>query len=488
MLSEGGGGILAPTFTKEGGAPGADAGRFALCLMALALSIVAYWLLNWCAFPLFDAVWTWTREASAIVSGITLTAVALWSYWDPQRFTSRSMVGATLIATAAGTAACAAGIALSQSAILVVGAAAATIAAGLSNIIVGIACVGMSMRRLGLCAIGAYGLAYASRSLFALLPGPVNFALFCLIPLGAALLVVRYARPVLNQVYAEGTPAEVALTAPSSTIPFEHQFFWALLLFRFIYGFTLTFGEIDRTPVLAGGAIVPFAIVLIIAAARRRELSPEALFQLSILFSVAGFLAVSIGGDGARAASTLLSCGTGFFEMFMYYMLIALGTKNPVAALPVLAWGNAMASWGTLLGANFGRLANGFAGDPSLLSATVALVVFCIVAYILLARKSLDFTATIQAITPVSPLVTVQTAEGAPLSLKERCAELSEAAGLTAREAEVFGYLARGRNVRFIEEELVVSYNTVKTHVSHIYAKMGVHSHQELIDLVEQGN
>lgn len=306
-------------------------------------------------------------------------------------------------------------------------------------------------------------------------------------PLAAALLVVRYARTVLNQVYTEGTPAEVALTTPASTIPFEHQFFFALLLFRFIYGFTLTFGEIDRTPLLAIGPIVPFFIVLLIACARRREISPEALFQLSILFSVAGFLAASIGSEGNRAASIFLSCGTGFFEMFMYYMLIALGTKNPIAALPVLAWGNAMASWGTLLGANFGRLANRFSGDPALLSATVALIIFCIVAYILLARKSLDFTATIGSIEPVSPLAASKPADMPLQSIEERCTELAEQSGLTAREAEIFGYLARGRNVRFIEEELTVSYNTVRTHVSHIYAKTGVHSHQELIDLVEQG-
>ena len=33
-------------------------------------------------------------------------------------------------------------------------------------------------------------------------------------------------------------------------------------------------------------------------------------------------------------------------------------------------------------------------------------------------------------------------------------------------------------------ETVGVSYNTVKTHVAHIYTKLGVHSHQELIDLV----
>ena len=46
--------------------------------------------------------------------------------------------------------------------------------------------------------------------------------------------------------------------------------------------------------------------------------------------------------------------------------------------------------------------------------------------------------------------------------------------------------LARGRNREYIEEHLGVSRNTVKAHVKHIYAKLGIHSHQELLDLVEE--
>lgn len=45
--------------------------------------------------------------------------------------------------------------------------------------------------------------------------------------------------------------------------------------------------------------------------------------------------------------------------------------------------------------------------------------------------------------------------------------------------------LARGRSAPFIAQELVISPNTVKTHVKHIYAKLGAHSQQEIIDLVD---
>ena len=47
--------------------------------------------------------------------------------------------------------------------------------------------------------------------------------------------------------------------------------------------------------------------------------------------------------------------------------------------------------------------------------------------------------------------------------------------------------LARGRDRTYIQEQLVVSRNTVKAHVKHIYAKSDIHSHQDLIDLIEKG-
>ncbi len=47
--------------------------------------------------------------------------------------------------------------------------------------------------------------------------------------------------------------------------------------------------------------------------------------------------------------------------------------------------------------------------------------------------------------------------------------------------------LAQGRSRAYISEELVVSEGTVKTHISHIYAKLGVHGRQEMFDLLLAG-
>ena len=57
--------------------------------------------------------------------------------------------------------------------------------------------------------------------------------------------------------------------------------------------------------------------------------------------------------------------------------------------------------------------------------------------------------------------------------------------GLSAREAEVAEFIARGNTVAHIAELLFVSENTVRTHSKRIYVKLDIHKRQELIDLVE---
>lgn len=63
---------------------------------------------------------------------------------------------------------------------------------------------------------------------------------------------------------------------------------------------------------------------------------------------------------------------------------------------------------------------------------------------------------------------------------------IAEKAELTKREREVLAMMARGRDLAFICNELCLSRNTVKGYQKSIYAKLGVHSKQELIDLADR--
>lgn len=70
------------------------------------------------------------------------------------------------------------------------------------------------------------------------------------------------------------------------------------------------------------------------------------------------------------------------------------------------------------------------------------------------------------------------------LALQARA--LSHRIGLSARETEVMVEFIRGRSAASIAEKLFISRNTVKTHLRRIYEKAGIHSRQELLDMLEE--
>jgi DNA-binding CsgD family transcriptional regulator len=70
--------------------------------------------------------------------------------------------------------------------------------------------------------------------------------------------------------------------------------------------------------------------------------------------------------------------------------------------------------------------------------------------------------------------------------LQHSCATLAEKYALTERESETLFLLARGRTSQHIASSMFIAQTTVKTHQRSIYAKLGVHSQQELLTLIEK--
>lgn len=68
---------------------------------------------------------------------------------------------------------------------------------------------------------------------------------------------------------------------------------------------------------------------------------------------------------------------------------------------------------------------------------------------------------------------------------KQRVSFIADKYHLTSRQTEVFNMLLKGRNAQFIADDFVISYSTAKAHIHNIYTKLGVHSQQELISMVE---
>lgn len=77
---------------------------------------------------------------------------------------------------------------------------------------------------------------------------------------------------------------------------------------------------------------------------------------------------------------------------------------------------------------------------------------------------------------------------GGRTALDARCMALSECFALTPREGEVLRLLAAGNSQRKIADVLVVSLSSAQTYSKNVYRKLGVHSRQEVIDLVSQSD
>ena len=56
---------------------------------------------------------------------------------------------------------------------------------------------------------------------------------------------------------------------------------------------------------------------------------------------------------------------------------------------------------------------------------------------------------------------------------------------LTRREEEILQLLVRGRTASRIAETLCITTATTRTHLRNIYAKLGVHSQQDILDMYE---
>ena len=63
---------------------------------------------------------------------------------------------------------------------------------------------------------------------------------------------------------------------------------------------------------------------------------------------------------------------------------------------------------------------------------------------------------------------------------------LAEDKMLTAKEIEVVEKILGGKSRKEIADELHISENTVKTHLKHIYEKLGIANKQELLTLLHK--
>ena len=450
---------------------------------ALSFVLLATSLMNIVVFPLFDPVFTYARDVSVFASSAALIGIGLVAAFRPALLRVRLLQRVALGCLAAGALL----VPLSLYALspigLVVGASLAAVGRSWVVVAVGMAASRLGVRQAGVCVSLAFVAYYLMTALVWVVPVVAGVALFFVLPFASLALAWPRARAVLEAAETGEAPADFSITQPSSFLPLGSQLFVCLFLFRVAFGYSLRFGEVGGVPLSDFLVIVPVAAVALYAVLSRKTFPADLLAQVSVLFVVAGFFLGSMLYDRAPFASvTLLSAGNTLFDMVAWVALIAVASRNERGAVAAFAWGRGLTGLGTIVGAALGVLANSLFGSDALgLALMGGTLILVFVGYALIGLKRFRFSETIAGVTPVVTTV-VKTPE---LEFEERCRRVAERYGLSPRELEVFMMLARGRDRAYIQEQLVVSRNTVKAHVKHVYAKLGIHAHQDLIDLVE---
>lgn len=459
-----------------------------------ACKVLSVLLMNQALFPLFDDVFTYTRDVSITFCALVLVSVAVAAMWRPRVLRPRRALAvlAALAPLAFAGVACA--MRLGSVWLLVPFACAAVTCRSLTALTVDLAAVSLLAGRMVVSVAAGMLAGYALDTAFVQC-GLGAWAGTCLavvvLPWLELALCGGRACALADAMAAAEPVAELSVTRPASFLPLTST----LYMFQFVacaaFGFTLRFGEVGGSPAFGTGlASIALAALLALTLLRRGRLSLDGLCNVVILALLAGMMLAAVHtASGARFSTTVLTVGNALCSVFVMCVLVLLAGRNRLAALPIFAWANGFGSLGTTLGALVGTTANGLIaqGSPEVASYVVIAFAVLYVGYGLFWMRSYSFHDEIATVEEPLPAGTSQGVPpaGEEHSLEERCHALAQLHGLTPREEETFAMLARGRNREYIENALQVSRNTVKAHVKHVYAKLGIHSHQELLDLVE---
>lgn len=205
-------------------------------------------------------------------------------------------------------------------------------------------------------------------------------------------------------------------------------------------------------------------------------------YRLITLFALAGALFIPLpfifGDAGLIMPGIWASSSFNCLHIVMWIVVAAFGRAHREFSTRYFA----LTRIGWALGPLFGELANGllwhagaFAGEGGgktayLLAVGCALGVYLVYAY-LFPERSLARALDVMPRRVKRPF-------------QERCRALARGAGLSEREFEIMMYFAKGRDAAYIQRELVLTHSTISSHRQHIYAKLGVHSQQELLSLL----
>ena len=257
-----------------------------------------------------------------------------------------------------------------------------------------------------------------------------------------------------------------------------------IIVLGLIFGclFVLHVGGLNRgisqLGFFVGCAAFAFMTVPLMLATRRNL---ELMVKMMLLFLIAGFSLIMLDQP---SFGSLLILAFGFC-CYLYVSFALVFDFYRTFRLPMLfALGFLALLFASLLiGFFVGQLLALSSSITNLAKFTMVSIVLISVITILGLGTRHSWNAR-DLLVPKEPLT--ESPKRASGIFRTAVAEIAAEHGLTAREQEVFALMARGRNSAGIEKALVISNHTARAHVLNIYRKLGIHSQEAVLDLVEE--
>ena len=230
------------------------------------------------------------------------------------------------------------------------------------------------------------------------------------------------------------------------------------------------------------GVLLAGNILYFVVGTLRRESLPDFCFILILPVAVAALYLVSIV-EGATVAVSTIPLNIVYATLLFFVWAVPFLYESSVPGLYLGLAAFFLKRLGILVGGYIVMSAASLGVDsPVVAFAALFVLIVLDVAYYFAEQ----FDPRFQKGGPAAGQAGLgASGNGARDGYMEAIGQIAEQYRLTPREREILVLLGRGRTARHIAGELQMADATVKTHIMHIYRKLGINSQQALLDIVE---
>ena len=224
-------------------------------------------------------------------------------------------------------------------------------------------------------------------------------------------------------------------------------------------------------PVGVLGAMVVVAVASYVPIRCARPFNYARPVRLLLLAEAVMLALLVCGGEACSTAGYVLAVGvSACFDFLLFMFFTTYIQRGFFGTVTAFCTSEALIQLGWAAGSVAALVVRHVAGVPSLpagVFAALMCVLFCALLFVTDNQGAIEKIA----LRSVS---------------EEAVLRLTREAGLSKREAQVLQMLGQGRSIPYISDALFLARSTVETHKKHLYAKLDVHSRQELISLLEE--